>query len=331
MNRLQKISAASLLLVCASGGAAVAAENGVLNYPPGAPGVFIGTFPPIPGIFMLSQTNYSSGDGLYDGHGNKLPIPFAVSSISETARILVSYPTEFLGAHVYTQFVLPFVHVQSSNPGGKFSADGFAGLTISPVIMQWHLSQYQSLTLGLDIATNTGTYSPWAGLNVGTNYNTIMPTLAYRYFDPKGVEIGISPRLMFNDANTASPNVFTRTLQNYRSGDAFNVDFNVGYNFGPWKASVVGAYTQQFTDDTVNGVKAFNAAGVQDGNRLRTFAAGPSLTYDAGKFQVNVNYQHTFLVENGTKSESVWANIAFPIWVPAPPPGSGPPGSPVRH
>jgi hypothetical protein len=321
MNRLRKLSAAALLLACATGNA-MSAENGVMNYPPGAPGVFIGTFPPIPGIFTLSQTNYTSGNGLYDGHGNKLPIPFTVSSISETARILVSYPTEFLGAHVYTQFVLPFVHLESSNPGGKFSADGFAGLTVSPVILQWSLSRYQSLTLGLDIATNTGTYSPWAALNVGTNYNTIMPTLAYRYFDPKGVEFGVSPRLLFNDTNTASLNPFRQSLQRYQSGDALVVDFNAGYNFGAWKAGIVGSYTHQFTDDSANGAKAFNAAGVQDGNRLRTLALGPSLTYDAGKFQVNLNYQHTFLVENGTKSESVWANVAFPIWVPAPPAGA---------
>jgi hypothetical protein len=321
MDTLRKLSVAALVFACA-GNEALGAENGVTNYPAGAPGVFIGAFPPIPGIFALSQTNYTSGSGLYDGNGNKLPIPFRVSSISETARFLISYPTDLLGAHVYTQFVLPFVHLESSNPGGKFSADGFAGLTVSPVILQWSLAQFQSFTLGLDIATNTGTYSPGASLNVGTNYNTIMPTVAYRYFDPKGFEFAVAPRLLFNDTNTESVNQFTRLQQEYRSGDALVVDFNAGYNFGPWKAGIVGGYTHQFADDTVNGVKAFNAAGVQDGNRLRTLAFGPSLAYNAGTFQVNVNYQHTFLVENGTKSDSVWANISFPIWVPAPPSGA---------
>jgi hypothetical protein len=321
MDTLRKLSVAALVCACA-GNEALGAENGVLNYPPGAPGIFVGAFPPIPGIFALSQTNYSSGSGLYDGNGTKLPIPFKVSSLSETARFLISYPTEFLGAHVYTQFVLPFVHLESSNPGGKFSADGFAGLTVSPVILVWSPAQFQSFTLGLDITTNTGTYSPGNALNVGTNYNTIMPTVAYRYYDPKGFEFAVAPRLLFNDANTESVNQFTRLLQEYRSGDALVVDFNAGYNLGPWKAGLVGAYTHQYMDDTVNGVKAFNAAGVQDGNRLRTLALGPSLAYDAGKFQINVNYQHTFFVENGTKSDSVWVNVAVPIFVPAPPQGA---------
>src|SRR5579862_9751109 len=58
-------------------------------------------------------------------------------------------------------------------------------------------------------------------------------------------------------------------LQQYRSGDALAVDFNSGYNIGPWKLGMVGGYIQQYADDTVNGIKAFNAAGIQDGNCRR--------------------------------------------------------------
>lgn len=322
MKRIPKLSATMFLVGMA--GAALAAENGVTNYPAGSPGIFIGTFPPIPGLFAISQTSYTSANGLYDGSGNKLPIPFRLSSVSETVRFLASYPGEFFGAHVYSQLVVPVVHINNSNPGGTFQADGFANLTISPVILNWALSPLQSVTLGLDIMPNTGTYSPSKPLNVGTNYTTISPVFAYRYSDPKGFEFAVSPRLLLNTTNTDSVNAFTQTLQQYRSGDALAVDFTAGYNIGPWKLGAVGGYVQQYADDTVNGIKAFNAAGIQDGNRLRALNFGPSVTYNAGPVQINLNYQHTFYVENGTKADTVWANVAFPIWVPAPPPGAGP-------
>jgi hypothetical protein len=319
-----KLAACAALMLAGVGEGAFAAENGTTNYPAGSPGVFIGTFPPIPGLFAISQTSYTSSNGLFDGNGNKLPIPFKLSAFSETARFLASYPGEFFGAHVYSQLVVPFVHLDSSNPGGTFQANGFANLTVSPVILHWALSPMQSVTLGLDIMPNTGTYSARRPLNVGTNYTTIAPVFAYRYADPTGFEFAVSPRLLLNGTNTDSVNAFTQQTQQYRSGDALAVDFNAGYNIGAWKFGVVGGYTHQYQDDKVNGIKAFNAAGVQDGNRFRALNAGPSLTYNGGSYQINVNYQHTFHVENGSRAETVWANIAFPLWVPGPPPGAPP-------
>ncbi|WP_410051618.1 transporter [Bradyrhizobium sp. SZCCHNR2017] len=303
-----------------------AAENGTTNYPAGSPGVFISAFPPIPGLFAISQTNYTSSNGLYDGQGSKLPINFKLSAVSETMRFLASYPGDFFGAHIYSQLVVPYVHLESSNPGGSFQANGFANPTFSPIILNW-VSPMQSFTLGLDIMPNIGTYSARQPLNVGTNYTTISPVLAYRYADPKGLEVAVSPRLLLNNTNTDSVNAFTQLTQQYRSGDALVVDFAAGYNIGAWKFGVVGGYTHQYQDDKVNGMKAFNFAGVQDGNRLRSINAGPSLTYNAGPYQININYQHTFYVENGSRGDTVWANLAFPIWVPAPPPGAGP----VKH
>lgn len=306
-----------------SAATAHATENGVMNYLPGAPGVFIDAFPPIPGIFAINQTNYTSAKGLYDGNGRKLPINVSVASVSETARFLASWPTEFLGARVYSQFVVPVVHIEATNPGGSFVTNGMANLTFTPLVLDWRLGQFQTTALGLDIMPNTGTYSASRALNVGTNYTSISPIFAYHYLDPNGFELAVGPRFIFNvGANTASVNrnVFPAVGQSYRSGDVFITDFNIGYNFRQWKVGAVGSYVNQYTDDKVNGVKAFNAAGVQNGNRLKSFSVGPSLAYNFGPATLNVNYQHTFAVANGSKADSVWANVAFPLWMPGPPP-----------
>jgi hypothetical protein len=298
-----------------------AAENGVINYPAGSPGIFIGGFPPIPGLFMISQTSYTHGSGLYDGKGNKAA-DFDLSAFSQTERFLVSYPAEFLGAHLYSQFVLPAAHVRTEAFGSSATANGLADITITPLILNWSLSKTQSLTFGLDLMPNTGTYSSDKSLNVGTNYGSISPTLAYRYFDPQGFEFAVGPRLIFNGTNKDSVNAFSSQQQDYHTGNAFVLDFNAGYNIGAWKIGVVGGYAHQYGDDTVDGVKAFNIAGLQNGNKLRTLALGPSISYSAGPVQVNLNYQHTVLAENGTKSDTVWANVAVPLWVPPPPQGA---------
>lgn len=324
-SRQYKCALLAVAAITSSAVTAKAAENGVINYPAGSPGIFLDAFPPLPGIFAVSQTNYTSSKGLYDGNGRKLPVNFSVASVSETARFLASWPTQFLGAHLYSQLVVPLVHVESTNPGGSFVTNGFANITVSPLIMDWRLGQFQSVFGGLDIIPNTGTYSASRTLNVGTNYTSISPTFGYHYLDPNGFEFAIGPRFLFNTgANNASVNrnVFPFVGQSYRSGDAFVTDFHIGYNFGQWKVGAVGGYVNQYTDDKVNGVKAFNAAGVQNGNRLKSFAAGPSLSYNLGPVQINVNYQHTFAVANGTKGDSVWANVAFPLWMPGPPPGA---------
>jgi len=289
--------------------AAQAAENGVLNYPAGAPAIFIGEFPPMPGLFMASQTSYTYADALYDSKGNKLAVPFKLAAEAETLRFLASYPAELFGAHLLSQLVVPMVHldlkVPNFGPGPASFSDsgtGFGNITISPLIMSWNLSRTQHVALGLDIATEAATYSATKIASAGNGYTSFMPTLAYRYDDPTGFDFGIAPRLLFNTKNTTT---------NYQTGTALIVDLEAGYNIGKWKLGVAGGYTQQLEDDSVNGVNI--------GNRLKQFALGPSITYTSMPYIFNLNWQPSLYAENGAAVSSIWANVALPLSV-----GGGP-------
>ena len=311
------LSGATLAAAMAVGlsGGALAAENGVLNYPAGAPAVFIGEFPPMPGLFMASQTSYTYADALYNSKGNKLAVPFKLAAEAETLRFLASYPAELFGAHLLSQLVVPMVHLDITVPAGpgslSDSGTGFGNITISPLIMSWNLSRTQHVALGLDIATEAASYRTTqlgpvtitrAG-SVGNGYTSFMPTLAYRYDDPNGFDFGIAPRLLFNTLNTTT---------NYQTGTALMVDLEAGYNVGKWKFGVAGGYTQQLESDTLNGATVA-------GSRLKQFALGPSITYTSLPYIFNLNWQPSLYAENGAAVSSIWANVALPLSV-----GGGP-------
>ena len=273
-----------------------AAENGVINYTTGSPGIFISALPPIPGLFAVSQTSYSYADGLYGPNGKKLAVPFEMSAYAEVVRILASYDFTLFGANVYSQLIVPMVHLNTNVFGMESSGSGFANITVSPIIMNWRLDKYQTFTLGLDIASPISSYDATNGL-VGGNYTTFQPTIAYRYNDPKGFEFGISPRILFNTENTDT---------SYSSGTTVVVDFMANWHFGAWRVGVAGGYSKQIAGDKQYGVNI--------GNELSEFKAGPSLTYDAGPVIVNFNWQPSWYVENGANSSTVWLNVAFPIY-----------------
>lgn len=271
-------------------------EGGVSPYPAGAIGTNIANLPPIPGLFALEQFNYSFANGLYGNDGNKLPIPFRTNVYSATTRLLLAYPFQILGASVYTQLVIPVVSLHTSVFGQSSTQNGLSNITLTPVLLQWHLSQNLAIASGIDVAFETGSYSP-VKPSVSVGYTSVQPVVSIRYNVPNGIDLGLENRFLLNEKNGTT---------NYSSGDGYVAEFSAGWNVGPWKLGVVGAYLNQFSDD--------KSAGVNVGNRMRTFGIGPSVVYDARSWNVNLNYQQGVYAANTAKSNSVWLNIAIPLW-----------------
>jgi hypothetical protein len=295
----KKLTAAVLgctVLIAGSMNEAQAFEGGVSPYPAGAVGTNMANLPPIPGLFALEQFGYSFSNGLYGNDGKKLPIPFSTSVPSATTRLLVSYPFHLLGANVYTQLVIPVVSLHTSVFGQSSTQNGLSNITVTPALLEWHLSQNLAIASGIDFAFETGSYSP-VKPSVAVGYTSIQPVLSVRYNVPNGIDLGLSNRLLLNTNNGAT---------NYRSGDGYVGEFEAGWNFGPWKLGVVGAYLNQFSDDKSNGVNV--------GNRMKTFGIGPSVVYDARIWNVNLNYQQGIYAANTAKSNTIWLNIAIPLW-----------------
>jgi hypothetical protein len=295
-----------MMLVALGSQNACALEGGVSPYPAGAVGTNIAEMPPIPGLFALEQFNYSFSNGLYGNNGEKLPIPFRTSAFSATTRLLASYPFTVLGANVYSQLVLPFVSLHTNVFGQKDTQNGLSNITLSPVILSWKLAQNLTFTSGFDIAFETGSYSPTKP-SVAVGYTSLQPVVSLRYNAPNGIDVGLANRLLINRENGDT---------SYRSGTASVSEFEAGWNIGKWKLGLVGAYLNQFTDDRQNGSVIAN-------NRAKTLALGPSITYDGGAFNINLNYQQGLYAANTSKSNAIWLNIAIPLWAKPPGPAAG--------
>lgn len=276
---------------------AAALENGVSPFPAGATSEYIAAMPPIPGLFAIQQTSYSSSDRLHDTHGDKLPVPFKMTARSTTTRLLASWG-QFGDTNLYSQLVLPLVSLGLNVAGHSGNDKGLSNVTISPVVARWSLSREANVTAGLDIALRSGSYRADRMANVAVGYTSWQPVAAFRYNQPNGLDVGVSNRLLINQRNGDT---------GYRSGSAYVGEFTAGWNFGKWKVGAVGAYLNQFSDDKQGGVSI--------GNRMRSFAIGPSIAYNAGPVIFNVNYQRGIYAANTSRGNAIWANVAIPLWV----------------
>lgn len=303
-----------LIVGAASASIVMAAENGALNYPAGSPGIFVGRFPPIPGLFVIAQTSHMTSDALYDDNGDKEEgEDFEMEAWAQTFRFLASYPRKLWGASLYSQLVVPIVNVSTSlsanTPGGKiniFDDDdtGIGNITISPLVLNWHRPENDHhYTVGVDFVLEQGAaYDESNDVNAGTGYATIIPTAAYRFDRPDGPDLGIRANLMINLQNDAT---------HYDTGDMLAFDFVAGWNFGNWKAGIVGGYTHQYGDDEAGKDYPHPANG-----KLRTLTMGPSIAFSNGPLTININYQKGVLAENASMNDAFWLNLALPLYVP---------------
>ncbi|MFM0741772.1 transporter [Paraburkholderia xenovorans] len=283
------------LVVAAPVQYACAFEGGVSPYPVSATGEIIAALPPVPGLFVLQQFNYSSSSGLYGNDGEKLPIPFHVSTAASVTRLLASYPFELDGVRFYSQLIVPAVSLHLTVAGQSSTQNGLSNLTVSPVIMQWHPTRDLAIATGLDVALESGSYSA-SKASVAVGYLSLQPVFAVRYSQPDGIDIGLANRVLINQRNRET---------NYTSGNAYVGEFEAGWHFAHWKVGVVGAYLNQYSNDVENG------ATVASGNRARSFGIGPSIVFDPGPFKINLNYQQGVYAANTTKSNNIWLNVVF--------------------
>lgn len=293
-----RTTVACMMLALWGAQSAHAFEGGVSPFPVGSTGEYVAGMPPIPGLFVLEQVHYTSSKGLYDNQGNKRAVPFEMGTFSATTRILAAYPTTVMGAQLYSQLVIPVVSLHTDIAGHSERHNGVANLTVSPAVLRWNLAPHTHMVTGLDIALPNGPYDP-GHPSVSTGYTSFQPVLGFRHSDPSGLDVGLVNRLLINRENDSTQ---------YRSGRGYVAEFVAGWNFGPWKASVVGSYLNQFSDDKQNGV------AIKD-NRARSFAMGPSLNYNAGPFSVSVNYQRGISAANMSKNNVFGIGLTIPLWI----------------
>jgi hypothetical protein len=277
-----------------------ATEGGGGHYPNGAEDFMVGALPP-PGTYFINYLSWYSADSFRDDSGDKLFDDFDLDVVANTLRLVHVTDYKFLGANWAVHAFLPLVNVDVSRriaPPFDRESDsrfGLGDIIIDPFILGWHGKNWHLIT-GLDIYVPTGAYDKNDLANIGRNYWTFEPVVAFTYLSDGGFEVSAKLMYAFNTENNDT---------NYQSGQEFHMDYTLGYHTGPWSLGIGGYYYQQTTDDELNS-RTF-----MDGFRGRAFAIGPQVKYDYQNMAFTLKYQAETNVENRPDGNSLWFKFLY--------------------
>jgi len=315
---------ASAVLIFPRLGMAEEAATG--HYIPGAMSDFIDMLPDRDSSTFL----YANGFTYYDGSaspsktldfGGLLTSDAKATIYADTSLFLYQAPWKFLGGQYAVELLVPYVWLDVEGDvarNGKFktqtvhlndAANAFGDIEMFPFMYGWKYGDFKW-------QTQFGIYVPSGGFdkgdlaNVGRNYWTFEPALAFSYLSSKiGTEFTTFVGFDFNTKNDAT---------DYQTGDQFHVDGTVAQHlplFGGFAgAGVNGYFYQQITGDSGSGAKLGSFEAMTTG-------VGPVASYAhrIGNFDVagEAKWLPEFDVTNRLNGNTVWVKFGV-TWGPNP-------------
>lgn len=295
LSKIRTASALALVVSLFPALTAQATEGGGSHYPNGAEDFMAGALPP-PGTYFINYLSWYSANSFRGEGGHKLP-DFQLDVVADTLRMVHVTDYKVLGANWALHGFLPLVNVDVSPiPGLSDSRFGLGDIIIDPFILGWHGKNWH-ITTGLDIYVPTGSYDKHKLANIGRNYWSFEPVVAFTYLSDDGLEL--SAKLMY-DFNTKNDDT------DYQSGQEFHLDYTLGYHTGPWSLGVGGYYYQQSTDDELHGDR-FGDHGFKG----KAFAVGPQVKYGYKNMAFTLKYLFETEVENRPEGNGLWFKFLY--------------------
>lgn len=248
------------------------------------------------------RTAYYSSTVQKDGNGRSVDNDFSIDVLSVGVAYLRMTEQRLFGARYGFGVVQPFFKMGAdlgvNTPIGplRFEADVFrqADTQFLPLILQWDLSSNLFVNTQFQIQAPTGDYDPDRLVSPGLNHWAFSPIVNATYISASGFEVSSSFEL---DFNTRNPDT------DYKNGVEYRHEFAVGQHFGPWTAGIGGYYYRQLSDD--------DAPGLESGNRLRTLAVGPALSFfKPGLPPVNLHAYKEYGSRNRTEGYTVALRVS---------------------
>ena len=267
----------------------------------GAEGWYAGALPP-PGMYLLNYTLYYSAHelkGEHGGHVSALPLTdFEARVVADVIRPLYVSDKTILGANPAWHMCIPVLTMRQKTDYWSDVTEGLGDVYVSPLILGWHNPPWHYVA-ALDVITPTGHYS--RGITtVGHNHWTFEPAFAISYIGESG--FSASTKLMY-DIHTEDHRA------DYKEGQQFHLDYNVGYSLGEkgqWRVGLCGYFLQSMEEDKLNGHRI-------DGSEEGVAAIGPTVSYQAGKLNVEVKVQREFDAENRPEGTAAWLKLIYPL------------------
>lgn len=295
-NRLAALLGA--VLGTGIGGGAMAIEPGLPDaYPLGNESYMTGALPP-PGVYGMIFVRRNDFDSLRDNDGHRVPVDFKLTANVIAPRIVWVPGVKAFGGDLVFHGIAPLVDLDVKLGGASQSKQGLGDMVLG-VGSGYHLSPNLHLIPGIDLMLPTGRYDEGDLANLGNNRFSIQPLVNITYVDPAGFNGDLKLMYTFNGENRAT---------DYRSGQEFIADYDLGYGLGNgWVLGVGGYYYRQTTDDRRFGDDIADSKG-------RGTGFGPVIKYDSGRgWFVTAKWQNDSGARNRPQGESFVVKAVFPL------------------
>lgn len=262
-----------------------------------------GALPP-PGWYFSNDTYFVSGQ-IVNNEGNKIGVKELEAA--DSVGILWVAPTKIWGASYAAAARQSYAYRGVQTPvGTSKNSEGFFNTIITPGILSWALPDHLHNSVGLTIFLPDGRFGTTTAngktsvnsYNYANNFWTFQPNYAISYLN-NGWDVTLNTVLNFNTENKKT---------SYQSGDIVFFDGTVAKTFHNLTLGMIGNYTAQFSDDSLNGSAANTP---HDGNRYYMALLGPMAAYQLGKVKVMLRWMEPIYSRNTLSASWVHLSMSF--------------------
>ena len=285
----------------------------------GAENYYAGALPP-PGFHIVDYSMFYTADNAKNAAGDDATPPdFKVNVFANVIRPIYVSKAQILGANPAWHVIIPLIHQSVDANGLSDSATGLGDIYVSPLILGWHKDNFHWVA-ALDIICPTGEYDSKAMANIGSNHWTYEPAFAVSYIQPKGFTA--SAKLMY-DVHTKNQDT------DYKTGDQFHMDYNLGYQLNDnWAVGIGGYFLKGLKNDSqdvapviddgggdipsTKGTSSASATSVKVADsKQQVIAIGPSVKYSKGKLSLILEPNFEFKAKNRPEGISTWFKAVY--------------------
>lgn len=290
--KIKTLCLVSGALACIFSASASATENGSDSFALGAEGLLAGALPP-PGLYLLSYYQNYTASEFVDADGNTLIPDFDIDAKAVVPRLVWMTEQQILGGQLGFYAAQPLVDLRLKIAGQRDHNSGLGDLIFAPML-GWHQGNYH-WAAAVETVFPTGDYDQDQLANIGKNYYTFRPILAYTFSQPQGWDISTKMSYSFNTENKDTQ---------YRSGEYFAADYSVGYKLNPNLTLAVQGYVfKQTESDQVEDIDI--------GFRGQALAYGPGIQYQKDGWALEAKYLKETEVENRPEGDATWLKFVW--------------------
>ncbi|QMW23033.1 SphA family protein [Sandaracinobacteroides saxicola] len=286
--------AAAGLAATGLSGAVHAGEGGGSAYLQGTYGDFGAAVAQPKGVYILVDNFYYTARAKVPLLGQAITARLDQQLYASNVKLAWQTDATIFGGRYSATAVIPVIYdvnLRGSLSGipvlRRGNVAGVGDIFLIPIQLNWKEGNHH-ITAAAGVVIPTGRYRPDAILNLSRNYWSIDPTVSYTYLDEeKGRDLSFTAGILFNFKNPDTQ---------YKTGEEFHLDFNLGQYFSEHVGvGVTGYWYEQISSDS--GKLPFYA---RNGFKGSGIGVGPSAfgSFDIGKQNIFVIGKMIFDVHN---------------------------------